>query len=132
MRCSRSFRTGEISWCPCCRQYAPVAVFPGLAGQVAGKLGFAAAHLFGRVGRAALCSSYRRQHETGRFNKQIELAIEWWLHMLANPLRREILLNVRSLVTVLSYSDGEGDDGDSNGGHGNGGHGHGGDEGNDD
>ena len=56
----------------------------GLAGQLYGKLVFAASQLYGRFGCAKLRPFVRRQHEPSRLalNPQLKEAIAWWRYHL--------------------------------------------------
>ena len=84
----------------------------GVAGQFFGKAGFANSQRYGKYGRAKLRPFSRRQRECGRsgLNIQLEAAIDWWMKSLFNAPPREIPLNLSSMDTVVTYSDGEGSD----------------------
>ena len=81
----------------------------GVAGQFFGETGFANSQRYGKYGRAKLRPFSRRQRETGRsgLNIQLETAIDWWMKSLFNAPPREIPLNLSSMDTVVTYSDGE-------------------------
>ena len=83
----------------------------GLAGQLWGKLGFAATQMFGRYGRAKLLALNRRQHEAvqSNLNRQLVSALHWWLHTLPCAPARLTPTDLNSRGLVVSYSDGEGD-----------------------
>jgi len=83
----------------------------GLAGQLYGKLVFAASQLYGRFGCAKLRPFVRRQHEPSRLalNPQLKEAIAWWRFHLFEAPPRTVPVNPENRPYFVSYSDGEGD-----------------------
>ena len=71
--------------------------------KLAGKLGFAAACLYGRVGRSFLYPLYKH-HRCGNawIGWEMRQALDWWLSIIEIPLRREICSDKRKRWIVYS------------------------------
>jgi len=81
----------------------------GEAASLTGKLGFSLCASFGRFGRAKLRPFIRRsnEHRSG-WNQQLDAACDFWLALFGCYVPRRIPMQLESLESVVSYSDGEG------------------------
>lgn len=88
---------------------------PTLAGTLAGKVGFAALGLFGRVGRAALRPLYARQHSSNKvisLDPVLRAALLWLRELVCNATPRIFAASaLKSPPSVVIYTDGEGSGG---------------------
>jgi hypothetical protein len=84
--------------------------FPSsIAGSVFGKLDFALNAVAGRFGRAMMRPIKRRQYEArSNMNPQLEACLVWWCKFLRQHKPRAIPVSLKELITVVTYSDGEG------------------------
>ena len=74
-----------------------------------GKLGFAIAAAFGRVGRARIGPIRRRSYQWARkLTFQLTACLRWWLRFLDTYRPREVPSVSLSTLLIVSYSDGEG------------------------
>ena len=80
---------------------------PSLALQLAGRIGFAASQLFGRIGSSAMWQLRSRAHRSrgGRLAPELRLALVGWVSALTEAPPRYVPLAVASLPAVL-FTDG--------------------------
>ena len=88
------------------------ALTSGVAASLAGKLGFSLSATAGRFGRAMLRPILARSYSwKWALDDNLRACIWWWFRFLVSFAPRPIPTNLESLVTLISYSDGEGGDG---------------------
>jgi len=81
----------------------------GQAASLSGKLGFTITGTFGKVGRAKIRPILRRAYSSHRtISYQLLCCLVWWRKFFRCYEPRPIPMCLRSLPTIISYSDGEG------------------------
>ena len=81
----------------------------GQAASLSGRLGFTLCACFGRVGRCMLRPIVMRSYSRSKhLSRKLVVTLQWWLQFLVSYTPRPVPSSLRSLPTVVSYSDGEG------------------------
>ena len=88
------------------------ALRPSVAGEIAGKFGFACTAIYGRVGRACLKPVYERQHSSSGshiLSRSLRAALVCMYRILEDPQPRVVLPSfMGSRRSCVAYTDGQG------------------------